>query len=141
MKSFSLTAFPILTTLASLGFAFYEKYEKGVVQDSLVQTEGTLTQTRNRLEVAEVQSWVAEEAVDKLTQMVPRVYATRSVRADGDPDLSNQVIKTAEQEVLEIEKEVANLNLEKALDKVDLRRKFQTRIEAKTELPIFHPER
>lgn len=127
LRAFLITAFPILTAIISLGFAFVEKYEKGLVQSSLAQTE-------TRLEVAEVQYAVAEEAVDSLSRMVPR--ARMSAVRDVDPS-SSEVIKTPEQKVDEIESEIVNLDFDKPIDIHDIRKQLEERMKLKTGLQLF----
>ena len=92
--SFLVTVLPILTALASLGFAFYEKYERLNVQDTLARTE-------TDLQVAEVQTEVAQQAVVNLGSVLPRdARPMTTFSTDGTPppdpaaqlaDVENQI--------------------------------------------------
>ena len=95
LSSFFLTMFPILTALVSLGFAFYEKYEKGIVQKALTQTE-------SRLEVVEVQNEVAREAVVKLNRMLPKptkVFGTAKSSKKSPADKIKEIDKSIADQV------------------------------------------
>lgn len=119
LRAFLITAFPILTAIISLGFAGFEKYEKGLVESSLVKTE-------HRLEAAEIQYSVAEEAVLGLSKMLPQARMS-SVR-DVDPN-STEVIKTPKEQAEEIESEVANLDFAAPVDKLQVRKQLEKRME------------
>lgn len=124
-QSFLTTAFPILTALISLSFAFYEKYEKGLVQDSLVQTE-------HRLEATEIQHSVAEEAVTALSRMVPPPPAGIISNVDASsPQL------TPEMELKTIETKIADLDFTKDVNKADLKKMYERRLDLKAGRNLF----
>ncbi len=119
-RAFLITAFPILTAIISLGFAFFEKYEKRLVQTSLAKTE-------NRLKVSEVQNSVAEEAVLKLSAIVPRMMMSRrDVGPDADPSV---IVKTLEQELDEIESKLANLSSGETANLHEVKKLTQQKLE------------
>jgi hypothetical protein len=127
IKSFLVTTFPILTALVSLGFAYSERYEKGVVQDTLTATEG-------QLQVVEVQNDVAREAVANLIQDKPRVTSSAPfdiIPTNGEP------VKTADQQIREIEEAISGLTTDGTLNLQKLRALEQKRLNLQFDRPIF----
>lgn len=128
MRAFLVTAFPILTAIVSLSFAFLEKYEKTLVQESLVQTE-------HHLKAVEVQNTVAGEAVKKLGALIPRAMMSRVESAhDADPSV---VIKTPQQELEEIESTLANMDFSKEIDTHEVKKLTKRKLELITGNSIF----
>lgn len=117
LRAFLITAFPILTAIISLSFAGFEKYEKGLVQSSLTQTE-------HRLEVSEVQASVAEQAVQDLSSLLPQ--ARMSAIRDVDPN--SEVILSPQEQLDEIEKELANIDYKNPINKHRVDKLFNKRI-------------
>ena len=134
MRGFLLTAFPILTALASLGFAFYEKYEKGLAQQSLAKKEVQLV-------VTEIQNEVAQEAIVSLSQMVPSPRRLMSATPPIQGDQSNAAL-SRKQKVEQINKTVLDakshaIKDKQDLNKAELRELFKRKAELQSGRQIF----
>lgn len=133
IQSFLLTAFPILTALISLGFAFYEKYEKGLVQDTLASTEV-------RLEVAEVESEVAQEAAMTLSDMAPRI-SFMVQEPDVEPGGVRVLPKSREEQLSEIEEELEEVTKKPGFNKKKLSELYKKQFELQSDRPNLFKKR
>ncbi len=127
VSAFFVTVLPVLTALASLGFAFYEKYERLYVQDTLARTE-------TRLEVVEVQKEVAQDAVSRLNQLAPPALmssAPREFTRETGPPLS------PDQQLQEIDAQINAATQGKVIDTQRLRELEKRRLELQNNRNIF----
>ena len=129
ISSFFLTAFPILTAIVSLGFAFSEKYEKGLVQNSLAKTE-------TQLEVAEVRNDVAQEAIATLNEMTPRTGRMMSVAPD--PTNPTAPPPTIAEQVKRIDQSIDEEIKSGTIDRQKLKSLERSKLELQNGRAIFH---
>ncbi len=139
INGFLVTVFPIMTAIVSLGFAFYEKYEKGLVQDTLAKTEVQLT-------VTEIQNEVAQEAIVSLSQpeirpALPGRMMTAPPTGDSGQDVTAEP-KTPNQILRQIERTVSDakqhaIKDHQDLNKEELRELFRRKAELQSGRKIF----
>lgn len=125
--AFFVTVLPILTALASLGFAFYEKYERLYAQEQLARTE-------TQLEIVEVRNEVAQDAVVRLNRMAPPVMFST---APDSFSPENGRPPTPEQELQQVEQEIEALMKNDRLDRRALQQLERRRLELQTSRPLF----
>lgn len=126
-SAFFITVLPILTALASLGFAFYEKYERLYVQDTLARTE-------TQLQVTQVQNDVALEAVALLNAITPpAVMAPRNI--------GNGTAVSPTQQLQQVEQQITDVKLADTIDVQKLKQLERQRLELKSGRSIFRRNR